>query len=101
MCEWPLPGGHFSASTHRFGPLRDLRTQTDAERVQVRLARQNISANVQRVALDADVWFRIRIGRPQARAAANGRNLYQGVTGVFSSGPIWLILTGRQPWLPH
>jgi cell division protein FtsN len=38
------------------------RNEADAERVQARLARQNISANVQRVALDADVWFRIRIG---------------------------------------
>lgn len=38
------------------------RNEADAGRVQARLARQNISANVQRVALDADVWFRIRIG---------------------------------------
>jgi cell division protein FtsN len=38
------------------------RNASDAERVQAQLARQNISANVQRVALDADVWFRIRIG---------------------------------------
>jgi cell division protein FtsN len=29
---------------------------------QAQLARQSISANVQRVALDADVWYRIRIG---------------------------------------
>jgi SPOR domain len=34
----------------------------DANRIQAQLARQNISANVQRVALDADVWYRIRIG---------------------------------------
>jgi hypothetical protein len=38
------------------------RNAADAERVQAQLARQNISANVQRVALDADVWYRIRIG---------------------------------------
>jgi len=38
------------------------RNEADAERVQAQLARQNISANVQRVALDTDVWFRIRIG---------------------------------------
>ena len=38
------------------------RNDTDAERVQAQLARQGINANVQRVALDADVWFRIRIG---------------------------------------
>ena len=38
------------------------RNEADAERVQAQLARQNISANVQRVQLDADVWFRIRIG---------------------------------------
>jgi hypothetical protein len=38
------------------------RNDADAERVQAQLARQNISANVQRVQLDTDVWFRIRIG---------------------------------------
>ena len=34
----------------------------DANRIQAQLARQNISAYVQRVALDAEVWYRIRIG---------------------------------------
>jgi cell division protein FtsN len=38
------------------------RKADDAERVRAQLARQTITANVQRVALDADVWFRIRIG---------------------------------------
>ena len=38
------------------------RNASDAERIQAQLARQSISANVQRVALDADVWYRIRIG---------------------------------------
>jgi len=38
------------------------RNVEDANRVQAQLARQKISANVQRVALDADVWYRIRIG---------------------------------------
>jgi len=38
------------------------RNAADAARVQAQLARQSISANVQRVALDADVWYRIRIG---------------------------------------
>jgi len=38
------------------------RNVEDANRVQAQLARQNITANVQRVALDADVWYRIRIG---------------------------------------
>lgn len=38
------------------------RNVDDANRIQAQLARQNISANVQRVALDADVWYRIRIG---------------------------------------
>jgi cell division septation protein DedD len=38
------------------------RRAEDAERVRAQLARQTITANVQRVALDADVWFRIRIG---------------------------------------
>ena len=34
----------------------------DAERVQRQLALQGIKANVQRVAVDADVWHRVRIG---------------------------------------
>ena len=38
------------------------RNVEDANRIQAQLARQDISANVQRVALDADVWYRIRIG---------------------------------------
>lgn len=38
------------------------RNETEAERVRAQLARQEISANVQRVALDNDVWFRIRVG---------------------------------------
>ena len=38
------------------------RTVEDANRIQAQLARQNITANVQRVALDTDVWYRIRIG---------------------------------------
>ena len=38
------------------------RNAVDANRIQAQLARENISANVQRVALDADVWYRIRIG---------------------------------------
>jgi len=38
------------------------RNEAEAERVRAQLSRQDISANVQRVALDADVWFRIRVG---------------------------------------
>jgi cell division septation protein DedD len=34
----------------------------DAQRVQARLEREGITAAVQRVALDNDVWYRIRIG---------------------------------------
>jgi cell division protein FtsN len=30
--------------------------------VRAQLARQDITANVQRVALDTEVWFRIRVG---------------------------------------
>ena len=37
-------------------------SETEAERVRAQLARQDISASVQRVQLDADVWFRTRIG---------------------------------------
>ena len=38
------------------------RGEAEAERVRALLAHQEISASVQRVQLDADVWFRIRIG---------------------------------------
>ncbi len=49
------PGTYFlQAGSYRSSP--------DAERVQAQLARQGISASVQRVALDNDVWYRIRIG---------------------------------------
>jgi len=49
------PGTYFlQAGSYRNSP--------DAERVQAQLARQGISASVQRVALDTDVWYRIRIG---------------------------------------
>ena len=38
------------------------RNQPDAERVRSQLALQGIQAVVQRVAVDADVWHRVRIG---------------------------------------
>jgi len=38
------------------------RNQADAERVRAQLALQGIDAKVQRVAVDADVWHRVRIG---------------------------------------
>lgn len=38
------------------------RNQPDAERVRSQLALQGITAVVQRVAVDADVWHRVRIG---------------------------------------
>jgi len=38
------------------------RNQADAERVQKQLALQGVQAKVQRVAVDADVWHRVRIG---------------------------------------
>lgn len=38
------------------------KSQDEAERVRAQLARQDITANVQRVAVDADVWHRVRIG---------------------------------------
>ncbi|GAC1459238.1 MAG: hypothetical protein PVS2B3_13140 [Steroidobacteraceae bacterium] len=38
------------------------RSQADAERVQKQLALQGVQAKVQRVAVDADVWHRVRIG---------------------------------------
>jgi cell division protein FtsN len=38
------------------------RNQADADRVRAQLALQGIDAKVQRVAVDADVWHRVRIG---------------------------------------
>jgi cell division protein FtsN len=38
------------------------RQLADAERIRKQLALQGIQANVQRVAVDADVWHRVRIG---------------------------------------
>jgi cell division protein FtsN len=38
------------------------RNEADAERVRVQLALQGVNAKVQRVAVDADVWHRVRIG---------------------------------------
>jgi cell division protein FtsN len=38
------------------------RNLADAERVSAQLARQGIAAAVQRVAVDADVWHRVRVG---------------------------------------
>lgn len=38
------------------------RNEADAERVRAQLAMQGIDAKVQRVAVDADVWHRVRIG---------------------------------------
>jgi len=38
------------------------RKEADADRVRAQLALQGIDAKVQRVAVDADVWHRVRIG---------------------------------------
>jgi cell division protein FtsN len=38
------------------------RNQEDAERVRTQLSLQGIDAKVQRVAVDNDVWHRVRIG---------------------------------------
>ena len=38
------------------------RNETDADRVARQLALQGIAAKVQRVAVDDDVWHRVRIG---------------------------------------
>jgi cell division protein FtsN len=38
------------------------RKQEDADRIQAQLRKQGIDANVQRVAVDDDVWHRVRIG---------------------------------------
>jgi cell division protein FtsN len=49
------PGTYFL----QIGSYRDA---DEAQRVQAQLARQDIIANVQRVAVDNDVWHRVRIG---------------------------------------
>jgi cell division protein FtsN len=38
------------------------RNQADAERVRSQLGKQGITASVQRVAVDTDVWHRVRVG---------------------------------------
>jgi cell division protein FtsN len=38
------------------------RNESDAERVRAQLAMQGVQAKVQRVAVDSDVWHRVRIG---------------------------------------
>jgi SPOR domain len=38
------------------------RNESDAERVRAQLAREGVDAKVQRVAVDTDVWHRVRIG---------------------------------------
>jgi cell division protein FtsN len=38
------------------------RNQADAERVRAQLGKQGIPATVQRVAVDTDVWHRVRVG---------------------------------------
>jgi cell division protein FtsN len=49
------PGVYFLQA----GSYRDF---NEADRVRAQLARQDISATVQRVAVDTDVWHRVRIG---------------------------------------
>jgi cell division protein FtsN len=49
------PGVYFLQA----GSYRDF---NEADRVRAQLARQDITATVQRVAVDADVWHRVRIG---------------------------------------
>lgn len=50
------------------GSYRNLK---DAERVRTQLALQNIKASVQRVAVDSDVWHRVRIGPVEELAELN------------------------------
>jgi cell division protein FtsN len=47
------------------------RNFADADRIRAQLARQGIDANVQRVAVDTDVWHRVRIGPIADLAALN------------------------------
>jgi cell division protein FtsN len=47
------------------------RNLADADRVRVQLERQRIDARVERVAVDADVWHRVRIGPIRNLAEVN------------------------------
>jgi SPOR domain len=47
------------------------RGQADAERIRAQLSVQGITATVQRVAVDADVWHRVRIGPSSELAEIN------------------------------
>jgi len=53
------------------------KNEAEAERVRGKLAKQGIEATVQRVAVDADVWHRVRIGpfRDLARLNATRKEL--------------------------
>lgn len=53
------------------------KNEAEAERVRGQLAKQGIEATVQRVAVDADVWHRVRIGpfRDLARLNATRKEL--------------------------
>ena len=56
------------------GSFRNL---PDAERLRSKLAKQDIDASIQRIAVDADVWHRVRIGplRDLAKLNATRREL--------------------------
>jgi len=61
MGEGPAAGDGVLRARCRLA-YRILRNETDAERVRKQLALQGVAAKVQRVAVDADVWHRVRIG---------------------------------------
>ena len=87
------------------------RQQEVADRMRAQLKLQGIDANVQRVAVDEDVWYRVRIGphhRPgrgqsPARAPARGRSRSAGhprrrmsmrgapLRSVCAAGVLWLL----------
>ncbi|RZL91594.1 MAG: hypothetical protein EOP73_28665 [Variovorax sp.] len=47
------------------------RNPVDAERVRSQLGKQGINATVQRVAVDTDVWHRVRVGPVRDLAQVN------------------------------
>lgn len=62
------------------------RSQAEAERVKGQLSKQGIDASVQRVAMDADVWHRVRIGpfRDLNRLNATRRELREaGIDAIM------------------
>ena len=64
--RWPADRGDTPANIEKPGvyvlQAGSYRQQAEADRIRAQLKMQGIDANVQRVAVDEDVWHRVRIG---------------------------------------